>query len=356
MLTKEGGQRIIGVGLIGYGFGGSTFHAPIIRNVEGLELRAIVERSGDLARRQYPSATIFRSSEELLNDDRIQLVVISTPNPTHFPMAHAVLTAGKHMVMDKPMTVSSSESVRLKELAVRNHLVLSPFHNRRWDGDYKTVKRLMNDGVLGEVTRFESYFDRFRPQLKPGAWRERSDPGSGLTYDLGPHLLDQAFTLFGHPDTLTASIRCERENAQVDDAFDIALAYPRLQVIVGASLLKETPRPRFEVTGLRAQFVKAGFDPQEAALKRGEQPDADAWGADAVDSWGVLRTQEGSVASAAKIETERGDYRDYYRNVRDAINGRAQLDVTADHGIDVVRGIELAFESSRLRSAVPWRV
>lgn len=345
-------QNAIGVGLVGYGFGGTTFHAPFISTVEGLELRAIVERSTDHARIGYPAARQFRSDADLLIDPSIDLVVITTPNTTHFEIARSALRAGKHVVIDKPITVTSRQAAELQAIAERNKLVLSPFHNRRWDGDFRTIARLIGEGTLGKLKQFESYFDRFRPELKLNAWRERPEPGSGLLYDLGPHLLDQAFALFGPPLSISADIRHEREQSITDDAFDLTLIYPKMEVRLGASMLRPSPRPRFVLSGTDGKFTKEGFDPQEAALKRGERPSGDSWGTERPESWGEL--QHSSQHAITRVPTERGDYRQYFENVRDAIRGLGPLAVTPAHGVQVIRAIETAMESHKAHGSIQW--
>jgi scyllo-inositol 2-dehydrogenase (NADP+) len=346
-------RSVVGVGLVGYGFGGSVFHAPSISTVQGLELRAIVERKSDNSKLKYPSATIYRSYPELLADGGIDVVVVCTPNPTHFAIASAALKSGKHVVLDKPMTVSSVEAARLQSLADECKLLLSPYHNRRWDGDFQTIVRLSRDGVFGSIDRYESYFDRYRPERRPDAWRERPAPGSGLLFDLGPHLLDQVFYLFGPPQSLIADIRCEREGAVVDDAFDLVLQYPKTQVLLGASMLRSTPRPRFRVQGSDASFTKFGYDPQEDALRIGKRPLGEDWGIESEGSWGELQLHS-QHALPSRVRTERGDYRTYYANVRDAVLGLASLQVTAVDGLNVIRALELFVESNRSQAPVRW--
>lgn len=317
-------------------------------------MRAVVERSTQFAARDYPSIRVFHSHDELITQANIDLVVVSTPNTSHFDIAMSALQHGKHVVVDKPMAVSWEQAVALEAKAAQKRLVLSPYHNRRWDGDFKTLTSLLNSGVLGDVIRYESYFDRYRPQLRPGAWREHAHPGSGLFFDLGPHLLDQAFSLFGLPSQLSAEIRCERAGAVVDDAFDVSLAYSGLSVRLGASCLLKSPRPRFLVQGSRASFIKYGYDPQPDLLDQGERPGSPQWACESQANWGDL--QEFSKPRASKIKTEAGDYRGYYENVRDAIAGEAPLQVTAVDGANTIRAIELARRSSQLNTSVAWEM
>src|SRR6266550_3396137 len=230
-------MRTVQVGLIGFGLGGRVFHAPIIRATSGLQLAAIVERSGDSARAIYPDVRIVRSVSELLSMDSIELVVVTTPNPTHLDLARQCLESGRHVVVDKPFTTTSPEAEELVRLAKKRNRLITVYHNRRWDGDFLTLRRIVDGGALGRLVLFESHLERYRPILKRDAWRELPKPGSGLWFDLGPHLLDQALVLFGRPEAMTADLRAEREGAAVDDAFDVVLHYPGMRALIRSNLL-----------------------------------------------------------------------------------------------------------------------
>jgi len=220
-MVEHVAAEIISVGLIGFGVAGRTFHAPVIRAVPGLRLAAIVQRSGAGA---YPDVPVFRSVDELLEDASIRLIVIATPNESHFPLAKQCLLAGRDVVVDKPFTVNSSEGVELTELARAEGRLLSVYHNRRWDGDFRTVRRLIASGELGRLVMFESHYDRYRLARRPGAWRENPGPGSGVLFDIGSHMVDQALALFGMPEAIAADVRMEREDAQADDALTFCCA------------------------------------------------------------------------------------------------------------------------------------
>ncbi len=346
---------MIDVGLIGFGFAGRTFHAPVISAVEGLRLAAIVQRHGDEATHAYPAARIVRTLEELLAIESIRLVVVATPNPSHFDLAKACLLAGRDVVIDKPFAPTYAEAAHLVELAEQHGRLLSVYQNRRWDGDFQTVQRLMAEGAFGRVVLFESHFDRFRPQLKDNAWRERDEPGSGVLFDLGPHLIDQAMVLFGEPEAITADLRIERDGATVDDAFDVLLHYPRTRALLRAGALVSTQTPRFIVQGLQGGYLKYGLDPQEDALKRGERPTGEFWGYEAPERWGTLLRAQGDAFATENYATAPGDYRQYYANVRDAMLGAASLAVTPQQGLRVMHALELAHESSRQRRTLPWK-
>ena len=347
-------MRTVQVGLIGFGLGGRVFHAPIIRAVPGLQLAAIVERSGDSARAAYPDVRVVRSVSELLSIDSIELVVVTTPNPTHLDLARQCLEAGRHVVVDKPFTTTSAEAEELVRLAQARNRLITVYHNRRWDGDFLTLRRIVQEASLGRLVLFESHMERYRPMLKAEAWRELPKPGSGLWFDLGPHLLDQAWALFGQPAAMTADLRAERDGAVVDDAFDVVLHYARMRVLIRSNLLTCVPGPRFRLNGSRGSFVKYGSDPQEEALKRGETPDQPNWGQEPEENWGTLSLTEGEAITQTRIPTETGDYRRYYQNVRDAIVSGAPLDVSPQHGLRIMQALELAIESTRRRCTLPF--
>src|SRR2546426_893734 len=347
-------MRTVQVGLIGFGLGGRVFHAPIIRAVPGLQLAAIVERSGDSARAAYPDVRVVRSVSELLSINSIELVVVTTPNPTHLDLARQCLEAGRNVVVDKPFTTTSAEAEELVRLAQARNRLITVYHNRRWDGDFLTLRRIVQEASLGRLVLFESHMERYRPTLKAEAWRELPKPGSGLWFDLGPHLLDQAWALFGQPAEMTADLRAERDGAVVDDAFDVVLHYARLRVLIRSNLLTCVPGPRFRLNGTRGSFVKYGSDPQEEALKRGETPDQPNWGQEPEENWGTLSLAEGETITQTRIPTDTGDYRRYYQNVRDAIVSGVPLDVSPQHGLRIMQALELAIESSQRRCTLPF--
>jgi predicted dehydrogenase len=339
---------VLKVGLVGFGLAGKVFHAPVIRAVEGLRLTTIVQRHG--APDPRLADVEFVSSIEDLLSRPLDVVVVATSNTSHHPIAKQCLLAGRHVVVDKPFTTTPAEAQELVELAREARRVLSVYQERRYTGDFVTTQRVLSDGVLGRVVSYEAHFDRFRPELRPGAWREQPLPGSGVWFDLGPHLFDQAVLLFGLPQAIGADIRIERDGAQVDDAFDVTLHYPRMRAVLRASMLTAPMAPSFAVHGTKGSFIKYGLDPQEAALKSGRTPDESNWDAEPPEMYGTLTTPEG----ARTIPTTPSSFTHYYENVRDAILGKAQLAVTPEHAVDVMRGLELAVASSRQRCVLPW--
>jgi len=348
---------MINVGLIGFGLAGRAFHAPVIHAVPGLRLAAIVQRSGREAAELYPDARIVRSVEELLAISEIQLVVIATPNDTHYPIARQCLAAGRDVVVDKPVTPTLKEALDLVKFAQERGRLLTVYQNRRYDGDFQTVQQIIAGGKLGRLVRFESNYDRFRPQLKASAWRERSGPGTGILLDLAPHLIDHALLLFGLPEAITADIRTERERAVADDSFDLTLHYSAgLRAVLRATMLAAVTRPRFILHGTSGAYVKHAFDVQEPKLRAGRLP----WNetpseAEQEENSGVLTLVNADGTTTQQlVPPAPSDYRSYYANVRDVLLGTAALAITPEHALNVMRILELARESSARHCTIPW--
>ena len=351
---------MVRVGLIGFGLAGQAFHAPVIRGVPEMELACIVERRSSRAREKYPDVRLARTVEELLADKEIQLCVIATPNDSHFELARTCLLAGRDVVVDKPFAPTLRESEELVRLAAACGRLITVYQERRWDGDFETVKKIVQSGRLGTIVEYECRFDRFRPEPKANAWRERADqPAAGILFDLGPHVIDQALVLFGEPRAITASAFCERETSRVDDSFDVCLEYSNsgagLRAMARARIIAFAPGPHFLIHGTKGSFLKYGTDPQEARLRGEDLPRGTDWGADwgeeAESFWGTLSlVGEPSV----KVKTERGDYRGFYANVRDAIEKKAPLEVTPQQALRTMRAVMLGHKSSRERRTVGW--
>lgn len=321
------------IGLIGYGMVGAAFHAPLIAAEPRLTLAAIASSRRDAVAAAWPDAAIHADAAALIADDRLDAVVIASPNPSHAPLARAALAAGKHVVVEKPFVVDPADGAALIALAAARGRMLTVFLNRRWDGDFLTAARLVRDGVLGRIMLAEMAWDRFRPAIKPG-WRERPDDGSGLLADLGPHLIDQALQLFGMPDHLSAEVLVQREAALVDDFFAMTLRYGAARVRLASSSLVASPRPRFALHGTRGSFVKYGIDPQEAHLRGGGRPGDADYGVEAAAGHGVL-TVDGA---ATPVATERGDWRRFYAGVAAAIHDGAPPPVDPR---DALAGLDL---------------
>ena len=344
---------MIDVGLIGFGLGGKSFHAPVIAAVEGLRLAAVLQRRENTAAELYPGVTIARSVEEMLAIPSIQLVAISTPNDTHFSYAKACLEADRDVVVDKPFTTTLGEAQVLADLARRRGRLLTVYLERRLDGDFATVKELMADGELGRLVHFEETFDRCRPKVRD-SWKEKTGPGRGVFWDLGPHLLDHALELFGEPEALLADIRIERDAGSSPDAFDVTYYYAGgFRVVMSSSTLAPVARPHFRIRGTKASFIKQGLDPQEALLRAGVPMGGPSWGLEKPEEWGTLTPTSGGAAR--KVESARGDYRKFYENVRDVMLGKARPLVTLEDALRMMRALELSEESSAQRRVLPWR-
>lgn len=344
----------IGVGLIGYGMASRVFHAPVIEAVPSLRLKKVVERRGDESRGRHAGAETVRDVADLLRDESIELVIVATPNVSHFDLTRESLLAGKHVVVEKPFTNSSAEAQELIELARAQNRLVSVHQNRRWDGDFLTVRKLLDGKLLGRLVEYESHFDRFRNLPRVGAWREEEGAGSGILYDLGSHLIDQAQVLFGLPREVAADVRLQRDFAKAVDSFELILNYDRLKVTLKGGMLVREPGARFLLHGTEGSFVKHGMDPQEEALKLGLKPSAPGWGEEPEERWGIINTQVGGLHVRGKVETIAGCYTAFYQNVADAIRGRAELAVKPEEARNTIRIIELAVESSARKCTLPF--
>lgn len=331
---------MLNVGLIGFGLAGRAFHAPLIAVTPALRLAAIVTSRVQEVADLYPQAQAVGSVDALLADPAIDLVVIATPNDSHAPLARAALEAGKHVVVDKPFALTAEDARDLRVLAEARGKMLTIFHNRRWDSDFRTVERLLADNLLGDVQLAELRWDRFRPAIKQG-WRETAQPGGGLLSDLGPHLIDQALHLFGRPERVSADILSQRDDAQVDDYFELTLHYGKRRVIVGAASLVAAPRPRFALHGTRGSFVKYGIDPQEAVLRAGGTPADAGYGVEDEASWGMLVDGTGSEQRMPSLP---GEWPRFYAQVAASISGNAAPPVAP---ADAIAGLELLEQARR---------
>ena len=346
---------MVRVGLIGFGLAGQAFHAPVIRGVPGMELACILERHGAKAKEKYPEVRVARTLDEMLSDKTIQLCVVATPNDSHFSYTKACLEAGRDVVVDKPFAPTLGEAEQLVRLAAARGRLVTVYQDRRWDGDFQTVKRLLKSGAVGAVAEYEARFDRFRLESK-NVWRERADhPAAGVLWDLGPHLIDQALVLFGEPETIWAAAFCQRQDSKIDDSFDVHMEYSHLRATLRARSIAYAPGPHLLIHGTKGSFVKYGMDPQEEILRSENCPDGPAWGADWGEEpearWGTLSRVGGETS---KVKTERGDYRGFYANVRDAMEKGSPLDVTPQQALGTMRGILLAHTSSREGRRVRW--
>ncbi|HZV37818.1 MAG TPA: oxidoreductase [Pseudoxanthomonas sp.] len=331
----------IRIALIGYGYAGKTFHAPLIASVPGLQLaRVVSSRPGDV-HADLPDAEVVADPLQAIGRDDVDLVVIAAPNAQHAPLAAAALRAGKHVVVDKPFTLTLAEARELRAAAKQNGRLLSVFHNRRWDSDFLGVKQAIDSGRIGEVVHFESHIDRFRPQVR-ARWRESAQPGAGIWFDLGPHLIDQALQLFGLPQSVQAGLAALRPGALSDDWSHVVLSYEKRRVVLHASMLVAGGSVRFIAHGTLGSVVKPRIDRQEAQLLAGMKPGDAGWGED--DD--MLLLYPGDAPMEA-LPCPRGDQRLYYAGIRDAIHGLAIPPVTDAQALAVMAVLEAGTESAR---------
>lgn len=338
------------VGLVGYGFAGQTFHAPVLSAVPGLELAAVASSQPDKVRADWPGVAVEPDSAALLARTDIDLVVIAAPNAQHHPLARAALEAGRHVVVDKPFTLDAAQARDLAALATQQGRLLSVYQNRRFDADYLTLRELLASGQLGRPVYLESHFDRFRPQVRE-RWREQAVPGAGLWVDLGAHLLDQAVQLFGRPDTLQLDTAALRDGAQVEDYFHAVLRYETgahapLRVVLHATTLAAHAAPRYLVHGTRGSYVKHGVDPQEDALRAGARPGGEDWGVDPLPGDLKVVAVENWVRDSS-VPNRRGSYVDYYAAVRDAILGHGPNPVPPEEAVALMALLDLGTRSAR---------
>jgi len=342
----------IKLGLAGFGVSAKYMHAPFLVTDPHYEVVAVLERHQNESKQLFPHAHIVRSLEELLAIGEAELIIIATPNDTHLPYTLQCLQAGKHVVLEKPFTITSTDALQLIEVAKQAEKILSVFHNRRYVADFLTIKEILNRKLLGDVHEFEGHYYRYRPEAKQNAWREEAKPGSGILYDLGPHLIDQALVLFGVPGTITADIRMQRPHSKTDDYFDIRLDYGFAKVILKAGMLVREPGPRYQIHGTKGSFLKYGDDPQEALLRAGVLPTAADWGMEKEELYGLLHTEIDGKIVKEKYISQKGNCGYYYKNLYDTIAHKAALREKAEHGYNTIKLIELAFESHSTKSTV----
>jgi scyllo-inositol 2-dehydrogenase (NADP+) len=342
-------NKKLGVGIIGFGVSGKYFHAPFIHCSPELELKAVVSTRREEIHFIYPYVQVWDDPDRLFKDSEIELVIVATPNTSHFELGKRALEHGKHVIIEKPFAPTSGEARELTAIAKEKNLVLSVYHNRRWDGDFLTVKKILKEGLLGRVIEFESSFDRYRPISDSEKWRNMNIPGSGLLFDIGSHLIDQAVCLFGKPCSVRADIRTVEEACLVDDCFEVRLQYEGLDVTLKASNFVPEPGPRFISKGARGSFIKYGLDPQEKMLRQGIMPDTSGWGREDEGMCGILNTEINGSHSRAAVETIAGNYAGYFTNVYGAITNNEAPAVRPEDAVLVIEIIERAFESSRQR-------
>ena len=339
-------MKQLNVGIIGFGVSGRYFFAPFINAHCGFMLQGIATTQTALVGALYPGIKVYETVESLLSDHTIDLVVVASPNYTHFDLAKAALIKGKHVIVEKPFTTTVLEAEELTALAKQKGLFLIPFQNRRWDGDFLTIKQLIHNNVLGEVLKFESHFDRYRPGRERADWKNQVHPGVSLLYDIGPHLIDQALSLFGMPEMIFGDIRIQRPEGVNPDYFEIQLFHHRLKIILKAGVMCREIGPRFIVHGTRGSFVKHGLDVQEQNLKDGLLPGNPLLGKDKEENWGLLHTEMNGRIIRERFATIDGNYMAFFENVLNAFMGNEELIVKPEQAKITIELIEKAMQSS----------
>ncbi len=328
--------------VIGYGLSARTFHLPFIQLQPELELVAISSSQPALAS-DYPKLTHYSDASTLITESDAELVVITSPNHSHFSLAQAALQHGKHVLLEKPLVLSREEGQQLALLAKQSGRKLAVYHNRRFDGDFLTLQQLLKSGAIGNIHYFESHFDRFRPQPR-ARWREQAGPGSGILWDLGPHLIDQALCLFGLPQAISATCRTLRPRGETTDYFHLQLHYPDKEVVLHSSPFCAHPTLRFMLQGSAGSYQKFGLDPQEDALRAKAVPGGVDWGVEPAESFGELATAE----QRFRYPTLAGNYGLFYQQLVAALLHDAELPVSLADALAGIRLIELAILSSEL--------
>ena len=345
-------MKPIETALLSFGMSGRVFHAPFIQLHPGFNLQGSWERSKKNIENAYPGTSSYDSMEAVLADPSIELVIVNTPIYSHFEYATAALKAGKHIVVEKAFTCNAAEAEKLVSLAKEVHKKIFVYQNRRWDSDFLTLKKVLSDGVLGDIVEAEFHFDRYNPVLSPKIHKETANAGAGILKDLGPHLIDQALYLFGMPKGVFADIRITREHSVVDDYIDILLYYSDKRVRLKAGFFVREPNPSFVLQGKKGSFLKVRGDVQEDELKLGKKPNLTTWGTEPKDKEGLLHTELNGEIVREKIPTLQGNYYDYFDGLYHSIVENKPEPVTAQEGTNVMQIIEAAIQSNTVQKVI----
>lgn len=335
-----------------FGMSGQVFHGPSLKVNSGFAVKQVLERSKNISKNLFPDAEIVRDFSQILSNADIELVIINTPDALHFEMAKQALKAGKHIVVEKPVTQKSKEAEELAKLANENGVLLIVYQNRRWDGDFRTVQKVLAEKKLGRLIEFESHFDRYRTFIAPDTWKEEGDEYSGVLYNLGSHMVDQVYVLFGKPKAVTAHLKIVRTAGVVTDYYDIRMEYDGFSALVKCSYLVKNAGPRYTIHGEFGTFYKSGIDPQEELLKAGKLPVGDNWGTEEPDEWGTIFYEKDGEDIEELVETVPGDYTIFYKNVYDTIRNGAELFVKPNETIEVLKILEACLKSSNEKRTV----
>jgi len=345
-------NRPIKTALATFGMSSKVFHGPLLKVNKGFEVSAVLERSKELSRELFPETSIVRNFEDILKNPEVELVIINTPDELHYEMSKVALLAGKHVVVEKPMTQNSGEAEELITLAKSKGVIFTVFQNRRWDADFRTVKKVVEEAKFGRLVEFESHFDRYRTYIAPNTWKEIGNEYVGVLYNLGSHMIDQIFVLFGRPEAVTAHLQVVRSGGVVNDYYDIRLQYKGFAAILKCSYLVKDPGPRYTIHGEYGTFYKYGIDNQEALMKAGNLPQGEDWGLEDPEFWGTLVYEENGEDVEELVETVPGNYNLFYDNLFDAVRNGKELAVKPEEALEVLKILEACLLSNREKRTV----
>jgi predicted dehydrogenase len=335
-----------------FGMSGLVFHGPLLKVNPGFEVVNVLERSKSNSRNLFPEAKIVRSYEEILENKEVDLVIVNTPDKFHYDMAKQAILHEKHIIVEKPLTLKSNEALELIKLAREKGIVFTVFQNRRWDGDFRTVRKVLAENKIGRLIEFESHYDRYRTQITADTWKEEGDEYSGVLYNLGSHMVDQVYVLFGKPLAVTAHLKIVRTAGIVTDYYDIRLEYENFAALLKCSYLVKKPGPRYILHGEKGSFYKSGIDPQEEMLKAGNLPLGNNWGTEPPEEWGTLFYEKDGKDFGEVIETLPGNYNIFYDNVYEAIRNGAELFVKPEEAVNVLQILEACIQSNREKRTI----
>lgn len=344
----------INTAICSFGLSGRVFHAPFICINPGFNFYAVLERTKNLAQEKYPNVKTYRTLEDMLTDDLVELVIVNTPNTTHYDYTKKAIEAGKHVIVEKPFTITVTEGNELISLAKKQNKKLSVFQNRRYDSDYRTIKKVVEAKLLGDLVEVEMHFDRFKDVLGPKPHKENPGPGTGSLYDLGSHLIDQALQLFGMPRQIFADIKIMRPISKVDDYFELLFYYEKMRVRIKSSYIVREPLPGYIFHGLKGSFIKPKTNIQEEMLESGKVPGNKDWGTEPESEKGLLHTVIDGKEIKEYITSEQGNYGDYYDGIYEAIRNGKPVPVSAEDGLKVIQIIEAAYSSNEKKCVVDF--
>jgi scyllo-inositol 2-dehydrogenase (NADP+) len=338
-----------------FGMSGLVFHGPALKVLPQFKIHKILERTKNISAQYYPESKIVRSYDEIINDPEIELVIVNTPDYLHFEMAKQAIEAGKHIVVEKPFTKTSEEAKILLDLAKKNDVIMTVYQNRRLDSGYLTVKKVLDNNLLGRLVEYESHYDRYRNYIQEGSWKEDGDERTGVLFNLGSHMVDQTLTLFGVPEAITAHLDILRTNGRTTDNYDLKLHYKGFNATLRCSYLVREMGPQFIIHGTEGSFLKKGADPQEEMLKQHHLPNESNWGAEPETDWGILNTSINGLHFYGKIESVPGNYARFYENLRLVLREGAELMVKPEEALMTIRVLETCIESNRLKKTIEFK-